>query len=192
MEENGDIFARGAQDMKCVGTWYLAAIRALKRQGVDRLKRTVHLIYVPDEEEGGLHGLDGFSKSNAFKALNVIFALDEGGTSREDGVLPASHFEKTIWDFDLIFHGQSGHGGMFFDSTAGEKLNYVVGKMTEYRQNEKRKLNELKYPRANVTTINLTMLKGGVQSNVIPTEMTATFDIRLSINTGLAELEQQV
>lgn len=76
---------------------------------------------------------------------------------------------------------------MFFDSTAGEKLNHVVGKMTEYRQNEKRKLNELKYPRANVTTINLTMLKGGVQSNVIPTEMTATFDIRL-INTGLAEL----
>lgn len=49
MEENGDIFARGAQDMKCVGTWYLAAIRALKRQGIERLKRTVHIIYVPDE-----------------------------------------------------------------------------------------------------------------------------------------------
>lgn len=122
----------------------------------------------------------------------MIFALDEGGTSRGDGVLPASYFEKTIWDFELTFHGQSGHGSALFNSTAGEKLNYVVGKMTEYRNNEKRKLNVLKHPRENVTTINLTMVRGGVQSNVIPAEMSATFDIRLSINTELAELEQQV
>lgn len=192
MNDNGDIIARGTQDMKCVGMWYLAAIRALKRLGVDRLKRTVNLIYVPDEEEGGLRGMDGFTKSEAFKAMNVAFALDEGGTSRDDGTLTANYFEKTIWDFDLIFHGISGHGSSLFDNTSGEKLNYVVAKMYELREIEKKKANELNYPRENTTSINLTMLKGGVQSNVIPAEMTATFDIRLSINTELEQLEQQV
>lgn len=43
----GKIFARGAQDMKCVGTQYLGAIRALKRSGIMQLKRTIHLTYVP-------------------------------------------------------------------------------------------------------------------------------------------------
>jgi len=46
MDAHGNIYARGAQDMKCCGSWYLAAIRALKRCGV-KLKRTIHLSYVP-------------------------------------------------------------------------------------------------------------------------------------------------
>lgn len=53
-------------------------------------------------------------------------------------------------------------------------------------------MDELKYPEANVTSINLTMLKGGVATNVIPAELSATFDIRVSINGDVDELEQQV
>lgn len=79
VEENGDIFARGSQDTKCIGTQYLAAIRALKRQGIDRLKRTVHVVFVPDEEKGGVRGMKGFVKTDDFKAMNVTFMLDEGG-----------------------------------------------------------------------------------------------------------------
>ena len=41
-EENGDIYARGTQDMKCVTIQHLEAIRRLKDAG-KRLKRTVHL-----------------------------------------------------------------------------------------------------------------------------------------------------
>ena len=44
---NGDIYARGAQNMKSIGMQYLAAIRALKRKGVNQLKRTIHIVYVP-------------------------------------------------------------------------------------------------------------------------------------------------
>ena len=43
---NGDIVARGSQDMKCVGMWYLEAIRQLKKEGV-ALTRTVHVTFVP-------------------------------------------------------------------------------------------------------------------------------------------------
>lgn len=46
IDENGKIFARGAQDMKSVGMQYLGAIKALKDRGV-QLKRTFHVIFVP-------------------------------------------------------------------------------------------------------------------------------------------------
>lgn len=193
IEENGDIYARGAQDTKCVGTWYLAAIRELKRQGVNQLNRTINIVFVPHEEEGGMLGMDGFTKSDVFKAMNVIFVLDEGSTANPgDGKIPAHYVEKTIWDFELIFHGQSGHGSEFLDDTPGEKLNYVVNKLTEYRKSEKKKLREGNYPNGNVTSINLTILKGGLQSNLIPADMTATFDIRLSINSDIDDFEKQV
>jgi len=44
--QNGDIVARGSQDMKCVGMWYLEAVRRLKGEGV-ALKRTLHITFVP-------------------------------------------------------------------------------------------------------------------------------------------------
>lgn len=43
---NGDIVARGTQDMKCVGMWYLEAVRKLKEAGTSLL-RTIHLTFVP-------------------------------------------------------------------------------------------------------------------------------------------------
>lgn len=193
MDENGDIFARGAFDMKSVGMWYLAAIRALKRQGIKRLKRTVHVVYVPDEEMQGTLGMAGFSKSAAFKKLNVAFALDEGGPSiDEHGTLPAYYSERTLRRIELIIRGQSGHGSSLLDNTPGEKLSYILSKMYEFRENEKKKLNELKFPYGNVTSSNLTLLKGGVANNVIPAELRVTFDIRVSVNTDPDALEQQV
>lgn len=47
---------------------------------------------------------------------------------------------------------------------------------------------------ANVTTVNLTKVQGGVQSNVIPPQMTLTFDMRLAIDVDhdkwVAQLNQ--
>lgn len=193
MDENGDIYARGAQDTKNNGMLHLAAIRALKRQGVDRLKRTVYIVFVPDEETGGLRGMDGFCKSEEFKAMNLAFVLGEGGSIKgESDKLAAYYAERTTWSTEFTFHGESGHASLLFDDTPGEKLNYVVGKLTEYREQEKRKWKDLKLPYGNVTSINLTILKGGVQNNVIPAEMSATFDIRVSVNTDLDEFEKQV
>ncbi|XP_055301117.1 aminoacylase-1-like isoform X2 [Sitodiplosis mosellana] len=193
IDESGNIFARGAQDMKSVGMQYLAALRALKRDGVQQLKRTIHVIYVPDEERGGVQGMAGFVKSSPFKSINLAFALDEGGVAiNNEGVLPVYYAERTIWQIEFIFHGHSGHGSKLFDDTPGEKLSYVVSKFMEFRRGEVYKLNQLKYPYGNVTTINLTKIKGGVENNVIPAEMSATFDIRISINTDLDEFEKMI
>lgn len=72
---NGDIVARGAQDMKCVGMAYLEAIRRLKAER-KQLKRTVHLVYTPDEEIGSGNGAEHFAKQ--LNELNVGVCFDEG------------------------------------------------------------------------------------------------------------------
>lgn len=46
IDDDGRIYARGAQDMKCVGVQYLGAIRALKKEK-HTLKRTIHVSFVP-------------------------------------------------------------------------------------------------------------------------------------------------
>lgn len=191
MDKFGNIYARGAQDTKAVGMQYLAAIRALKRQGIYKLKRTIHIVYVPDEEVGGGRGMKVFVKSDAFQKMNVTFVLDEGRASINE-VLSAFYTERTIWDIELIFHGQSGHGSKLIENTSGEKLNYVLGKMMEFRNGELKKVKDLEYPLGNVTTINLTILKGGIQNNVIPAELNATFDIRISVNANVEDFKRQV
>lgn len=45
---DGKIYARGSQDMKCVGMQYLEAIRRLKADGAT-CKRTLHCTFVPGE-----------------------------------------------------------------------------------------------------------------------------------------------
>merc|ERR1712107_214497 len=58
-DENGDIYGRGTQDMKCVGIQHIEAVRRLKEQG-KKFKRTIHLVFVPEEEVGGLEGMKPF------------------------------------------------------------------------------------------------------------------------------------
>lgn len=45
-DENGNIYARGAQDMKCVGIQYIETVRKYIQEGL-HLKRTLHLTFVP-------------------------------------------------------------------------------------------------------------------------------------------------
>lgn len=95
IDSEGRIFARGSQDMKCVGIQYLAAIRELKKQGVT-LKRTILVVFVPDEEIGGNLGMKLFVKTDDFKALNVGFSLDEGIAGPTE-VYPVFYAERSIW-----------------------------------------------------------------------------------------------
>lgn len=90
IDDEGKIFARGAQDMKSVGVQYLGAIRTLKRDGF-QLKRTVHVMFVPDEEIDGILGMKAFVPSDDFKRMNVAFSLDEGAASSTD-VYPVFKF----------------------------------------------------------------------------------------------------
>lgn len=52
MTPDGRIYARGSQDMKCVGIGYFEAIRRLRASG-RTLRRTVHLSFVPGTRPPG-------------------------------------------------------------------------------------------------------------------------------------------
>lgn len=96
IDDDGKIYGRGAQDMKSLGTQYLAAIRALKKDGVNQLKRTIHVSFMPDEEVGGELGMKLFVKTEAFKELNIGFSLDEAAASEENDFF-LFNAERTIY-----------------------------------------------------------------------------------------------
>lgn len=191
IDEEGRIFARGSQDTKSLGMIYLAAIRALKKEGVESLRRTIHVTFVPDEETGGALGMAGFVGTDEFKAMNVGYALDEAGVSPTNQI-SVYNDERCPWQIEFVSNGPTGHGSFLYENTAGEKLSYVVAKLLEMRKSEMERMNTNGLPYGKVTTINLTILKGGVQSNVVPPQLTATFDIRLDVDIDHAEFERNV
>ncbi|XP_017131340.1 aminoacylase-1-like [Drosophila elegans] len=191
LDAEGRIFARGSQDMKCVGTQYLGAVRALKATGYQP-KRTIYLTYVPDEEVGGHLGMREMVKSDYFKKLNVGFSFDEG-ISSEDDTYALYYAERTLWHLHFKFSGTAGHGSLLLPNTAGEKLNYVVAKMMEFRKSQVQKLaDDSSLAIGDVTTVNLTQLRGGVQSNVVPPLLEAVFDIRIAVTVDIAAFEKQI
>ena len=95
IDADGKIFARGTQDMKSVGMQYLAAIRRLKKSG-KKLKRTIHVSYVPGEEVFDPEGMRAFLASKVFKRLNVGFSCDEGSASPTEA-FNVFYGERVCW-----------------------------------------------------------------------------------------------
>ncbi|KAM8703844.1 hypothetical protein ACLKA7_008468 [Drosophila subpalustris] len=191
LDDEGRIYARGSQDMKCVGTQYLGAIRSLIADG-HQPRRTVYLTFVPNEEDGELAGMIELVKGDYFKKLNVGFSFDEGIAS-EDESFGVFYAERTLWHLKLKFSGTAGHGSLLLPNTAGEKLNYVVNKMMKFRASQVKRLEE--HPNldiGDVTTVNLTQIGGGVQNNVVPALLEVVFDVRIAISEDLVAFEQQI
>uniref|UniRef100_A0A1B6H7Z7 N-acyl-aliphatic-L-amino acid amidohydrolase n=1 Tax=Homalodisca liturata TaxID=320908 RepID=A0A1B6H7Z7_9HEMI len=187
-DEEGNIYARGAQDMKCVGIQYLEAVYRLKIQDYSPL-RTIHICFTPDEEIGCL-GMKLFVETEAFQKLNVGCGLDEGMTS-PDEIFNLFYGERTPYSLTFICSGTPGHGSLLHDNTAGEKLAVVIQKLMEKRSEEKRKLKENpNLTLGDVISINLTMIEGGVQSNVLPPELKVVFDCRVNMDTDHEEFDE--
>lgn len=190
VDEAGNIYGRGAQDMKTISIMYLEAIRRLKLNGVQP-KRTIYVSFVPDEEHGD-PGLESFVATEAFRKMNVGFGLDEGDPS------PGEHYvayygEKACWQFTIHCPGQTGHASRILKNTAAEKVRPLVSRFSDYRRSEEKKLEDdpnLKH--WDVTSVNLTQLGGGVQPNVVPEELTLTYDVRISPNTNVVDFEAMI
>uniref|UniRef100_A0A8V5G462 N-acyl-aliphatic-L-amino acid amidohydrolase n=1 Tax=Melopsittacus undulatus TaxID=13146 RepID=A0A8V5G462_MELUD len=190
-DSQGNIYARGAQDMKCVSIQYLEAIRRLKAEG-KCFARTIHLTFVPDEEVGGHKGMEMFVQRPEFKALNVGFALDEGLASPSD-TFSVFYGEKSPWWIKVKCMGSPGHGSRFISSTAAEKLHKVISSFLAFRESEKQRLkSDSSLTLGDVTSLNLTMLEGGVSFNVVPSEMAAGFDIRIPPTMDLKAFEEKI
>lgn len=190
-DAEGNIFARGSQDMKCVTIQYIEAIRRLKAEG-HKLSRTVHLMFVPDEEVGGHKGMETFVNHQEFHKLNIGFALDEGLANPTDA-FTVFYGERNPWWITIHCPGSPGHGSRFVENTAAEKLHHIINSFLGFREKEKLRLNTSEcLTLGDVTTVNMTMVKGGVAYNVIPAEMDVSFDLRIPPTVNLQEFECQI
>lgn len=145
-----------------------------------------------DEEIGGDNGMRLFVKTDAFRRLNVGFSLDEG-IATPDEEFPVFYAERSVWRVHFNCHGTTGHGSLLHKNTAADKIRYVIDRFLDYRAEQVKKLeNNPEFSVGDVTTVNLTILKGGVQSNVVPNTLTAIFDVRLSIDVDHSDFEAMV
>ncbi|KAF9411737.1 hypothetical protein HW555_009528 [Spodoptera exigua] len=153
VSEDGFIYGRGTLDMKDIAMMHLEAVRRLKNAGV-RLKRTVHLSFVPDEETGSVDGMRVFSESPEFKDLNIGFALDESAPNLHPTEIMAFYGERTSRQIVVTCRGDPGHGSLLSSNTAGEK--------------------------------------GGVQINVLPENLSVSFDIRIAPDVDHDEFDDMI
>jgi aminoacylase len=91
-----------------------------------------------------------------------------------------------IW-IEFILRGNTGHGSRLIENTAGEKAQFLMNEMLAYRAREKQLLEDSQnagknLQLGNITTINLTIMSGGVQTNVVPDVFKVTFDCRVKPN----------
>lgn len=198
-EATGNIYARGTQDMKCVGIQHIEAVRRMKAKGLKPL-RTIHISFVPDEEIGGADGMGKFINSQEFKDLNVGFALDEGLSSLNEEAI-VFYGERVAWWIQVDAFGPTGHGSQLFSQTAVDSLMKFLSNLTSWRDEQSKKLrSDLKLRLGDVTSINISMIKGGCftpdgsnyQINVIPSEATAGIDMRIAPDVNLPELKQRI
>ncbi|XP_047002828.1 aminoacylase-1-like [Schistocerca americana] len=191
MDEEGRIFARGAQDTKQLAIMAVEAVRRLKMRGV-KLRRNVLITVMPDEEIGGADGMEKFVQSEDFHKLNVGFELDEGPVSPEEEYA-VTNGERSSWKVKVRCRGFTGHGSIPVPGTPGEKLRVVLDRFMDFRQEELDKLQQdPNLWMADVTSTNLTIVEGGSALNVIPPEMSAVFDLRINPLMDFDKLEEKI
>ncbi|KAL7587720.1 hypothetical protein Lser_V15G39982 [Lactuca serriola] len=194
--ENGNIYARGSQDMKCVGLQYLEAIRKLKESKFEPL-RTIYVVFVPDEEIGGHDGAEKFANSEIFDEMNVGIVLDEGLASPED-YYRLFYAERCPMWLVIKATGAPGHGAKLYDNTAMENLLKSIESVRRFRASQLDMVKAGLKEEGEVVSVNMVFLKAGTPSptgfvmNLQPSEAHAGFDIRVPPIADQASLERRI
>ena len=124
--QGGDLWGRGAMDMKGAGVAQLVAFLMLKRQNVPRTRDLI-LLAEPDEEVGGALGAR-WMIANHYAELDPEYVIDEGGFGSTDLFAPGkmvygiSVAEKKIVWLKLRAEGVAGHGSQPTDSNPNDRL----------------------------------------------------------------------
>ncbi|MBU6455024.1 MAG: M20/M25/M40 family metallo-hydrolase [Cyanobacteria bacterium REEB67] len=130
---DGELWGRGAMDMKGMGIMELAAMLALKRNGV-KLDRDVIFLATPDEEIGGTYGARWIVEhkkdliADAEYLINEGYPIDAapGGKAKHWGVDVA---EKSILWLSLTAKGVAGHASMPLKDSANNRLIAALARL---------------------------------------------------------------
>ena len=132
---NGRIYGRGASDCKGLLTAQMAAMRILKRNGVE-LHDGLSLISGADEEHGGRYGF-GWLAENHPETLNAPFAVNEGGGTPIEAAGALTYIlgtgEKGRLQIEVDIKGTSSHASVPWQGTnALYKLSKVLQRIEDY------------------------------------------------------------
>ncbi|MFQ5700652.1 MAG: M20/M25/M40 family metallo-hydrolase [Acidobacteriota bacterium] len=204
---DGQIYGRGAADMKEVGIIHLLTLVTLKRRHVP-LGRDVLLLATADEETGGEAGARWMIE-NHWDELDPEYVLDEGGFGARDVlaadgklVFAVSVAEKKIVWVKLRATGTAGHGSQPMRDNPNvllaRALAAIAARPSGPRPNAvieelRARIGALasnKFTRAiQRDTLSVTTLRSGVgdppKVNVIPSTAEATIDCRLLPDTDV-------
>lgn len=169
---SGHIYARGSQDMKCVGLQYLEAIRKLQDSGFRPL-RTIYLSFVPDEEIGGHDGVEKFADSDVFRSMNIGIVLDEGLASPTEKYR-VFYGERGPWWLVIKATGAPGHGAKLYDNTAMENLLKSIESIRRFRASQFDLIKSGLKAEGEVISVNMVFLKAGTPSPTVSIFVTNT------------------
>ncbi|MFL6618568.1 MAG: M20/M25/M40 family metallo-hydrolase [Povalibacter sp.] len=177
------MFGRGVAVSKsdfATYTWTLLALRELKKRGT-KLNGTVELHLTYDEEVGGEIGPGWIIEQNLSRPDLVICAgFSYAVTTAHNGCL---HLE-------VVVNGKSGHAAIPETGVdALEAASAVLNAIYAYRQELKQRRSAI--AGIGTATINVGLIQGGINTNVVPDRVTLRIDRRIipEENTEDAETE---
>ncbi|GJS39040.1 aminoacylase-1 isoform X2 [Tanacetum coccineum] len=162
IDDHSNIYARGSQDMKCVGLQYLEAIKKLQDENFVPL-RNVYLSFVPDEEIGGHDGAEKFANSKEFEEMNVGIVLDEG-LANPDDFYRLFYAERCPMWLVIKASGAPGHGAKLYDNTAMENLLKSIESVRRFRGAQFDLVKAGLRNEGEVVSVNMVFLKAGTPS----------------------------
>jgi glutamate carboxypeptidase len=167
-EENGKIFAPGIFDMKTGAAMMIETLRAFSDLNL-KPSHPITILLSCDEEIGSETGRE-FVEREAAKAAFCLVCEPSANGAVKTG-------RKGTGYYLLKAHGVASHAGL--DPEKGASAVLELARQTL-------KIHELNNPERG-TTANVTTIKGGTTSNVIPAEAECEIDVRF---TSLAEAER--
>lgn len=183
--EHGPVmYGRGAAVSKsdfATYTWALLALEHLEREGV-RLNGTVELHFTYDEEAGGEIGPGLLLKEGASRPDYAISAgFSYGIVSSHNGCL---HMEVSV-------RGRQAHAAMPDSGVdALEAATHVMRALYDYR--EQLALRHSAVPGIQSPTLNIGLIKGGINTNVVPDDVTFRVDRRMIPEEAGTDIEAEL
>ena len=133
--KDGQVWGRGAVDMKDFDAMLLSVVRARARAGAPP-DREVVLCFTADEEAGGHHGAEVLINDHPDLLADCTEAVGEVGgfsaTVRGRRVYLIEAAEKGMAWMRLTSRGRAGHGSMINDDNAVTRLAGAVARIGAY------------------------------------------------------------
>ncbi len=212
--KDGQIWGRGALDMKGLAVEQMTALIELKRAGIVP-PRDIVMLSTCDEESNGKLGIQ-WMVNNHFDELDPAYVLDEGGAGSRELFTPgklvfgiAVGQKQSLW-LRLRAKGTAGHGSQPIADNANTILMDAIRKamnappatkpiptVQEMKRAVGGSFADNKFINATLdNTMSLTTLQSGVGSpvkvNVIPSTAEATIDCRLLPGVNADEFQSDV